>query len=165
MENNDYVAEVTLKEKQELHKIITPDLVLFHHNGQHYGTTNAVEIDKMMNEIRKWSFYDVENYSDNIENIKALVHGNGNAEIVFPADIPIEIYRSVLKFEEKRIPAFSFNRMVINVENSEKGNGIVYFISSDYQMVYMSHISPGLLNEFNRNFFKNAVQYQRVLCL
>ncbi len=158
--SNDYVAEVTLKEKQELQEIITPDLVLFHHNGQHYGTTNAVEVDKMMDEIRKWSFYDVENYSDNVENIKELVHGNGNAEIVFPADVPIEIYRSVLKFEEKRIPAFNFNRIIINVENSEKGNGIVYFVSSDYQKVYMSHISPGLLNEFNRNFFKNAVEYQ-----
>lgn len=161
MENYDYVAEVTLKEKQELQEIISPDLALFHHNGQHYGTTNAVDLDKMMDSLRKWSFYDVTNYSDQVEDIKELVHGNGNAEIVFPADVPIEIYRSVLKFEEKRIPAFNFNRIVINVENSEKGNGTVYFISSDYQNVYRSHISPDLLNDFNRDFFKNAGQYQR----
>src|SRR4051812_26873875 len=161
MENNDYVAEVTLKEKQELQEIISPDLALFHHNGQHYGTTNAVNLDKLMDSLRKWSFYDVTNYSDQVEDIQELVHGNGNAEIVFPADVPIDIYRSVLKFEEKRIPAFNFNRIVINVENSEKGNGTVYFISSDYQNVYMSHISPDLLNDFNRDFFKNAEQYQR----
>lgn len=161
MENSDYVAEVTLKEKQELQEIISPDLALFHHNGQHYGTTNAVNLDKMMDSLRKWSIYDVTNYSDQVEDIKELVHGNGNAEIVFPADVPIDIYRSVLKFEEKRIPAFNFNRIVINVENSEKGNGTVYFISSDYQNVYMSHISPDLLNDFNRDFFKNAEQYQR----
>ncbi|MDR7078774.1 regulatory protein YycH of two-component signal transduction system YycFG [Neobacillus niacini] len=161
MENYDYVAEVTLKEKQELQEIISPDLALFHHNGQHYGTTNAVDLDKMMDSLRKWSFYDITNYSDQVEDIKELVHGNGNAEIVFPADVPIEIYRSVLKFEEKRIPAFNFNRIVINVENSEKGNGTVYFISSDYQNVYRSHISPDLLNDFNRDFFKNAGQYQR----
>ncbi|MDQ1000041.1 regulatory protein YycH of two-component signal transduction system YycFG [Neobacillus niacini] len=160
LENGNYVEEVTLKEKRELHQIISPDLVLFHRNGQHFGTTNAVSLDKMMNELRKWSFYDVEDYSENVENIKELVHGNGNAEIVFPADIPIEIYRSVLKFEEKRIPAFNFNRIVVNVENSEKGNGTVYFVSSDYQHVYVSHISPSLLIEFNKNFFKNAEQYQ-----
>lgn len=161
LENNKYVAEVTLKEKQELQKIISPDLVLFHNNGQHFGTTNAEELDKIINEIRKWSFYDVKNYSDDVEDIKELVHGEGNAELVFPTDVPIEIYRSVLKFEEKKIPAFNFNRIIIHVDNSEKGNGTVYFVSADYQRVYMSHISPVLLNDFNHDFFKKAEQYQR----
>ncbi|WHY00726.1 two-component system activity regulator YycH [Neobacillus sp. DY30] len=160
MENGNYVEEVTLKEKRELHQIISPDLILFHRNGQHFGTTNAIDLDKIMTEIRQWSIYDIKDYSENVEDIKDLVHGNGNAELVFPADVPIEIYRSVLKFEEKKIPAFNFNRIVINVENSEKGNGTVYFVSSDYQQVYISHISPSLLNEFNRDFFKNAAQYQ-----
>jgi regulatory protein YycH of two-component signal transduction system YycFG len=160
MENGNVVAEVTLKEKQELHKIIRPDLALFHSNGDHYGTTHAVDLDKIMGEIRKWSFYDVRNYTEEVEDIKELVHGNGNAELVFPAEVPIEIYRSVLKFEEKRIPAFNFNRIIINVENSEKEEGTVYFISADYQQVFVSHISPGLLNDFNRNFFKNTEQYQ-----
>jgi regulatory protein YycH of two-component signal transduction system YycFG len=161
MENGNNVEEVTLKEKRELHEVITPDLVLFHRNGQHNGTTNAALLNQIMSEIRKWSFYDVKNYSENVEDIKELVHGNGNTEIVFPTDIPIEIYRSVLKFEEKRIPAFTFNRIIINVENSEKGNGTVYFVSADYRQVFISHISPVLLNEFNRDFYKNAEQYQR----
>jgi regulatory protein YycH of two-component signal transduction system YycFG len=160
-ENGNYVAEVTLKEKRDLRDIISPDLALFHSNGQHFGTTDAGELDKIMDELRTWSFYDVKNYSDEVEDIKDLVHGNGNAEIIFPADVPIELYRSVLKFEEKRIPAFNFNRIIINVENSEKGNGTVYFISADYQQIYMSHISPGLLTEFNRSYFKNAEQYPR----
>ncbi|MEC1521881.1 two-component system activity regulator YycH [Neobacillus niacini] len=160
MKNNNYVEEVTLKEKLDLHQIISPDLVLFHRDDQHFGTTNAVDLDKIMSEIREWSIYDVKDYSENVRDIKELVHGNGNAELVFPADVPIEIYRSVLKFEEKKIPAFNFNRIVINVENSEKANGTVYFVSSDYQQVYISHISPSLLNDFNRNFFRNAEQYQ-----
>jgi regulatory protein YycH of two-component signal transduction system YycFG len=79
LEKNNYVAEVTLKEKQELQEIIRPDLALFHSNGQHFGTTNDGELDKIINEIRKWSFYDVKNYSDDVEDIKELVHGNGNA--------------------------------------------------------------------------------------
>jgi regulatory protein YycH of two-component signal transduction system YycFG len=161
MENGNNVPEVTLKERRELHEVIRPDLMLFHSNGQHYGTTNAVELNEIMSEIRKWSIYDVKDYSDQVEDIKELVHGSGNAELVFPTDIPIDIYRSVLKFEEKRIPAFNFNRIIIDVNNSEKGNGTVYFISADYQQVYMSHISPALLNEFNRDFFKRADQYQR----
>lgn len=161
MDNGNNVAEVMLKEKREVHKVITPDLVLFHRNGQHNGTTNAALLNQIMSEIRKWSFYDVKNYTENVEEIKELVHGNGNAEIVFPTDIPIELYRSVLKFEEKRIDSFNFKRMIINVENSEKGNGTVYFVSADYRQVFISHISPGLLNEFKNDFYKNAEQYQR----
>jgi regulatory protein YycH of two-component signal transduction system YycFG len=161
MENSNTVAEVTLSEKQEVQKIIRPDQVLFHQKGQHYGTTNSNELDRIIKEFGKWTFYDVKNYSDRVANIKELTHGNGKTEVVFPGDVPIELYRGVLKFQEKKIPSFNFNRIIIDVENSEKENGIVYFVSSDYQQVYVSHISPANLADFTRDIYKSAAQFPR----
>lgn len=161
MESSNYVKEVTLREKKELQRIIQPDQILFHVNDQHFGTTNSDELNKMMKEIGKWSFYDVENHTDKVENMKELIHGNGKAEIIFPGEVPMDIYRNVLKFEEKKIPSFNFDRMIINVENASKEDGTVYFVSSEHQQVYISHVSPSLLTEFNRNFFKNADRLPR----
>lgn len=161
MEKNNYVAGVSLSEKREVQKIVRPDQILFHLSGQHFGNTNGDDLEKLIKQVGQWSFYDVKNYSDKVENIKELTHGDGNAEIIFPGDIPIELYRSVLNFKEKKIPSFNFNRMIINVGNSNKENGIVYFVSSDYQQVYISHILPANLSEFNNNYYKNAAHFPR----
>jgi regulatory protein YycH of two-component signal transduction system YycFG len=156
LESSNYVAEISVSEKQELHKIIRPDLALFHIKDKHHGTTNSEDLSQIMKEIRSWSFYDVKNVSDRVENIKELMHGSGNVEIVFPGEIPIELYRGVLKFEEKKIPSFNFNRIIINVDHVDKENGTVYFVSTESNQVYMSHISTPYINEFNRSHFKNA---------
>jgi regulatory protein YycH of two-component signal transduction system YycFG len=161
MQNSNTVAEVTLSEKQEVQKIIRPDQVLYHIKGEHYGTTSVNDLDKIIKELSSWNFNDVKKYSDKVGNVKELTHGNGNVEIVFPGDIPIELYRSVLNFKEKKVPSFNFNRIIINVEDTKKENGIIYFVSSDYQQVYVSHISPTSLNEFTRSFYKNATLLPR----
>jgi len=159
MEKNKYVDEVTVSEKQEVQKIVRPDQVLFHIKGQHYGTNNIGELEKIVKNISRWSIFDVKNYTDKVENIDELIHSSGNAEIIFPGEVPIELYRSVLNFEGKRVPSFNFNRIIINVEGLDKENGIVYFVSSENQQVYISHISSANLNEFNQEFYKNANRY------
>jgi regulatory protein YycH of two-component signal transduction system YycFG len=159
LNSSNYVAEVTFSEKQELNKIIRPDLVLLHSNNQHYGTTNSVDLDVLIKEISQWSFYDVKNFSNEFHDIKELLHGNGNVEIVFPGDVPIDLYRNVLKFEDKNIPSFNFDRIIIKVEGSEKDSGTVYFVSADKKQVYMSHVTPAIINEFSKNFFLKAEQF------
>ncbi|MGG3469160.1 two-component system activity regulator YycH [Neobacillus pocheonensis] len=161
MEKNNYVEEVTVSEKQEVKKIVRPDQVFFHVKGEHYGINNSGEIDKVIKEIGQWTFFDIKNVTDKFENIEDLSHSSGNAEIMFPGEIPIELYRSVLNIEGKKIPAFNFNRIIINVENSDKENGIVYFVSTENQQVYISHISSTNLNEFNHDFYKNATSLPR----
>ena len=159
MEKNNVVAEVTMSEKQEIKKIVRPDVVLYHKQGQHYGTTRADELDKLIKELGRWSFTDVKIYADKPENLNELTHGNGKVEIIFPAEVPIELYRNVLKFTEKKIPSFNFDRIIINAESLDKGNGTVYFVSAGNQMVYTSHISSASLNDFNRNFYKGSGRY------
>jgi regulatory protein YycH of two-component signal transduction system YycFG len=161
MENSNYVKEVTVSEKQEVQKIIRPDQVFYHIKGQHYGTNNTDEIEKVIKELSSWAFFDVKKYTNEVKNIKELIHGSGNTEIIFPGEVPIELYQSVLNIEGKKIPSFNFNRMIINVGNSEKENGIVYFVSTEHQQVYISHISSANLSEFNRNYYKKAAHYPR----
>lgn len=159
MKSRNYVNEVTLSKKQEVKKIIRPDLAMFHINGKHYGTYNDGELEKVIKELSKWTFFDLKNYTDKVNNFNQLVHGSGNAEIIFPDEVPIELYRSVLNIKQRKVPSFNFDRIVINVEHSEKENGIVYFVSSKNRDVYISNISLANLNAFYRSFFKNGDEY------
>ncbi|WP_342433730.1 two-component system activity regulator YycH [Neobacillus sp. FSL H8-0543] len=159
LDSRNYVAEVTLSEKQELDEIIRPDLALFHLENKHYGTTNATDLDLLIKEISRWSFYDVKNYSNDFQDLKSLMHGNGNVEIVFPGEVPIDLYRNILKFEDKNIPSFNFDRIIIKVEGLKEDSGTVYFVSADKKQVYMSHVTPSIIIEFNKNFFMNAEKY------
>lgn len=159
MENSNYVAQVTLSEKQEVKKIVRPDLALYHMKGEHHGTSNPFELEKLIKELSRWVFYDVRNDTDHIGNVNELTHANGNVEIIFPTDVPIDLYRNVLHFEEKKLPSFNFDKIIINAENPEKENGIVYFVSTNNQQVYASRIAGTFLTDFNRDFYKGAVQY------
>ncbi|MFF2450706.1 YycH family regulatory protein [Neobacillus sp. NPDC058068] len=159
MENSNIVREVTVSEKQEVQKIVRPDRILFHVKGDHYGTNNTDELEKVIKELSGWAFYDVKNVTDKVGNIEELSHDSGNAEIVFPGEVPIELYRSVLTMEGKKLPSFNFNRIIINVEDSEKEDGIVYFVSTENQQVHMSHITAANLSAFNRDFYKNAARF------
>ncbi|MED3561144.1 YycH family regulatory protein [Bacillus xiapuensis] len=157
MKNQNTVAEVTLSEKQEAQKILKPDQIIYHINGHHYGTSNTDELESIMKKLGQWTFLDVENYTTKVGNFNNFVHENGKAEIIFPGEIPISLYRSVLNFEERKIASFNFDRIIINVENSSKDFGTVYFASSEHQQVFISHISSGLLKGFQKDFYKKAV--------
>lgn len=161
MENNNVVEEVSLSEEQEVQKIVRPDQVFFHVKGQHYGTNNTDDIERMIKDLSSWAFFDVKKYTNEVDNLKELIHGSGNAEFIFPGEVPIELYRSVLNIEGKKIPSFNFNRIIINVENPVKENGIVYFVSTENQQVYISHISSANLSKFNSHYYKKAAQYPR----
>ncbi|MEH7117452.1 two-component system activity regulator YycH [Neobacillus vireti] len=161
MEKSKTVAEVNVREKQEVTKIVRPDQILFHVKDQHYGTNNPVDLEKLIKEMRGWSISDLKNVSDKVDNVENFIHASGNAEIIFPGDVPIELYRSVLNIEGKKIPAFNFNRIIIDTEGLEKGSGMVYFASTETQQVYSSHISSTNLNGFNNSYYKNAAHYPK----
>jgi regulatory protein YycH of two-component signal transduction system YycFG len=161
LKQSNYVQEVEIGAKKDIKKIVRPDQMIYHVKEEHYGTTDTGHIDKVMKEMSNWVFFDVQDYTGKIENFNATVHGAGNVEIIFPGEVPIEIYKGVLNIEKKKLPSFHFDRIVINSENAQKDNGVVYFVSSKNRQVYASHITPSNLSNFSRDFYKNADQLPR----
>ncbi|MFD2443666.1 YycH family regulatory protein [Bacillus sp. CGMCC 1.16607] len=163
MENTNYVQQVSIGEKKDIKTVIKPDQVLFHYQKSHFGTVGTTDIDKIVREMSQWNIYDVKNYTNKVENFHSLVHGNGNVEIIFPEKVPLDIYKNVLNFENKSIPKFSFDRIVIDMENIQKETGTIYFVSYGKKEVYISHVSSSDLADFNRSFFKISYRYPKYL--
>lgn len=163
MENTNYVQEVSIGEKKDIKTIIKPDRVLFHYQKSHYGTVETSEIDKFIREISEWNIFDVNNYTNKVEDFKKLVHGDGNVEIIFPEEIPLDLYKNVLTFEDESVPNFRFDRIVVNMGNLQKETGTIYFVSYDKRDVYSSHVSSSDLTNFNEIFYKWSYQYPRYI--
>ena len=156
---NKLFREVSISDKKETGSLIKPVKVMFHQNDSHYGTFNGVEINPIIEEMKKWTFYDFRNVTSSISpsELEEMQHSNGKVEIIFPDEVPITLYKSVLKFEEAKIPSVTFNKIVINISNIQK-ESVVYFISSEPNSykVYEFNIRANYLQEFVRNFADHA---------
>lgn len=161
MENAKYVQMVSIGEKREFKTIIKPDKMIFHYQNAHYGTVNTSELDEVIQEMSQWNIYNVKNYTNKVDDFKELVHGNGNVEILFPEKVPLELYKNVLSFEDKSVPKFNFDRIVINMDNLQKETGTIYFINYDKREIFSSYVSSTELNNFNRAFYKVSYKYPR----
>ncbi|RDU37274.1 hypothetical protein DRW41_05320 [Neobacillus piezotolerans] len=158
LESGKIVEEVKMGERKDESKIIKPDRILYHAEGKHYGTSRVNEVDRLMKEMSGWVFFDVKNNTEQAGPFKQAVHGNGKVEIIFPHEVPVEVFRNVLNFEEKKLPSFRFDRIVIDMKSLQKDRGVVYFANSRNREIYISYISASLLAHFNRGFYERASQ-------
>ena len=71
--------------------VIKPVSILFHGNGQHFQTSDPVEIDEMEKEFSQWRFTGVKELSMKRLQRKFddFVHEEGSVEIEFSDDVPI----------------------------------------------------------------------------
>lgn len=158
LQSGKLVEEIKMGERKEEAKIIKPDRILYHTEGNHYGTSQVNEIDRLMKEMSGWVFFDVKNHTEQAGTFKQAVHGNGKVEIVYPHEASVEVFRNILNFEEKKLPAFQFDRIVIDMKSLQKDRGVVYFANTRNREIYISYISASLLSHFNRGFYERASQ-------
>ncbi|PWW31050.1 regulatory protein YycH of two-component signal transduction system YycFG [Cytobacillus oceanisediminis] len=164
MEKTNTVQEVAIAAKKDVSKIVRPDTLLFHlGSNQHYGTVNPSEIEKTIKEISRWNFTDFENITAQVNGIPSFVHNEGKAVIVYPDSIPIELYKTVIKVDDKDLTNFQFDRIVIDVKEHHKEDGIVYFVSVDSQQVFRSHVPASFIQSFKNEFFKYSPEYKEYI--
>lgn len=157
MEKSNTVEKVAISAKKEVDQIIKPDRIIFHYDkDKHVGTIVPSEIDRMLGEIRKWNFSDFENISGEIRNYPSFIHKESNAVILFPDSIPMDLYKTVIDVKDSKLPNFYFDRIVIDVENVQREDGFVYFVSMENYEVYRSRVPASFVHNFRNGTFKNA---------
>ncbi|WP_433745964.1 YycH family regulatory protein [Falsibacillus pallidus] len=156
---NNLFREVTISDKKEASSLIKPSKIFFHQNDAHYGTFNGVEMNRIVDEMKKWTFYDFRNITSSVTRSELLdiQHSNGKVQILFPDEVPITLYKGALKFEETKIPSVTFNEIVINLSNIQK-ESVVYFISNEPNSykVYECNIRANYLTNFQNTFAQEA---------
>lgn len=156
MENQKTVGDVSLGAKKDLRKIVKPHQVIYHVDGKQFGSVENTHIDQIINTISKWKFYDVKKYSGRFADFNENILHGANTEIIFPDEVPIELYKRVLNVDDNDLPKFDFDRIIIHAQTLQKQEGIIYFYSQRNQQVYESNVNPSFINEFAGEFYKTA---------
>ncbi|MBU8881259.1 hypothetical protein BGM26_20250 [Bacillus sp. FJAT-29790] len=157
MKKANTVQEVAISAKKDVKKIIKPDKIYYHYSkDKHIGTIDSNEIDRVITEISRWNFVDFEDVSAEIKSFPTFIHQAESAVILFPDSIPIELYRTIIEIKDKKLPDFRFDRIVIHLEETEKEQGFVYFISSEDKQAFRSYVPASFVQNFKNAYFKNA---------
>ncbi|WP_144527226.1 YycH family regulatory protein [Peribacillus simplex] len=138
--------------------VIKPVSILFHGNGQHFQTSNPVEINEMEKEFSQWRFSSIKEVS--VKRLQRkfddFVHEDGSIEIEFSDDIPLALYKTVLNITDKEVPEFSFDRIIIKQKDISGKESAVYFVSYDQEKIYQGMVDSKKLRNFMDSFYRDS---------
>jgi len=163
IQTDEYIQNVSISNTQvETSMIVRPSQIIIHKNDAHYGMVDEGEMTKLLKEMKKWTFDDFENISSTIskEEFLSFVHRKEAIEIIYPDDIPMNIYRDLFQIDDKGMDGVSFNTIVVPIEKNK--DVIAYFISTDHRRVYKATVSDVSLGEINQ-FYEKAEKLPRYL--
>lgn len=138
--------------------VIKPVSILFHGNGQHFQTSDPIEIGKMENEYTQWSFKGVKEIS--VKRLQRkfddFVHEDGSIEIQFSDDVPISIYKTLLNITDKEVPTFSFDRIIIKQRDIGQNQSAVYFVSYGQEKIYQGMVDSKKIQGFMNRYYTGS---------
>ncbi|SFA49885.1 Two-component signal transduction system YycFG, regulatory protein YycH [Anoxybacillus pushchinoensis] len=165
IENAKYIQNVPVSNVAvDYGTVIQPRYIFIHKNGNHYGITHHPDIYKFMKELKTWTFDHFEDISGTIKKEKFLsfVHGKGQIEIIYPDDIPIEMYRTIFQIEDRDIEKVRFDRIIIPIDESKQEIN-VYFICANERRVYKAVAQSASIEHIKQTYYTQAERYTSFL--
>jgi regulatory protein YycH of two-component signal transduction system YycFG len=159
--------DISISEKKEPKSLIKPYKFFYHEGDKVWGTTNEIEINTLLNEMMKWNIFELNNITNSVsgKDLDEIVHGDRQLEIIFPDIVPFQEYSSVLNFEDKNLPANSFNRIIVDTSDNNDDANTVYFVTygEEGKSVFEARIDsdylPSLKKEVIREIPYNYASY------
>lgn len=156
LEKSDIVPGVLISEQKEVREIVRPDRVFHHFEDIHYGTINMGEIDRIIKEINKWGLKDFEEVTTSMPALEEFLYESGQTQMIFPAQVPLDIYKNTLGLQEKEELNINFDRIIIDMNHISKDSGYVYFVSQENSKVYRAMVAAPFLISFKEDFYSKA---------
>ena len=150
-----------LSEKKDLKEIVRIEQIIFNLEGNYYGTLSTEKVDNLMKAVSSWEFRSFKNLSLDEMNIDVKSESHDSMQIIYPGEIPMELFASIYKLDGKTPSKFYFNKILIDFKSDDYGDGNVYFISEENQQVYSSYVLATSLKQFIQDYFEQAKQYNQ----
>jgi regulatory protein YycH of two-component signal transduction system YycFG len=125
--SDESIGEVNLGGTRDESKrtIVRPSEVIFKSNGNFFGFAKPKGREQMYDQMYSWTFT---NFTTQVAGERNP--GNYEIEVIFPDAIPLELFGSIMSFNEEDIffPEWSFERLFITFTDKESMN--IEFIST-----------------------------------
>lgn len=140
VQNEKYIQDVPSVTKKDLSAIIFPSQMIVHKGLGHYASEQNLRINPVYKILEQGEFDEFKDISYKIPKNQFLsfVHAKNRIELVFPAEIPFEVFKNLFSIQEKYMESQAFDRLLINLYPNENSKDEVqaFFVSYESRKVY-----------------------------
>ncbi|MBB2482679.1 hypothetical protein H5P36_21160 [Bacillus sp. APMAM] len=160
-ELNQYVTNTPISAAKKIPDLIKPNKIVLHQNHTHLGTVEVTEIDRVINEMQEWHFFDIGTQKTLTDNeLRYFIQENNHMEIDFPSRVPFEVYKGILQINKKQTSNIYFDKIVIDFEKGAQKEKNIYFIDTENRKMASSSVSNNEIQAFlNRTKQKQKSVY------
>ncbi|WP_246944269.1 YycH family regulatory protein [Bacillus pinisoli] len=160
IERTEFVSDVMIGEKRDAASLILPEQVLFHRNGNHYGTTDNSMIRSMMQYMKQWKFGEITDITTDVgEDFLSYVHDQDGVEVIFPSELAKETYNNIISFDDDGSSSITFDRLIVPMNESQQEETVAYFVSYKNKYIYQTTITNFSYKNFNKDVYQLALIY------
>ncbi|MBC1955504.1 transcriptional regulator [Listeria welshimeri] len=150
------VEKTTIDKTMTTSQVFKPYKLVVNSNGNNYQSLNESLLNEIMAQGKAFSFSEVVLANKkNSEEYEKVVHKNGTIEIVFPNNIPFSIFSQIFQVEGDGIESAFFNRIVLDINNTDTGLHSVYFANDDQENIYQSSLQNKDIDKIEKIIKKN----------
>ncbi len=153
--------EILIKPQKEMEDIIRPYKAIFRFDEGFTGTVSNNAMKSLMKTFKGWNVLDLEPVNNNLSPnyVNQIIGADHRMTIFFTGEVPFSSFNTIFQFADKELPETTFNRMIIDWSNSSTKELMVYYISSNNQSLFRSHVSVPNMNQFIQEVIEPAKKY------
>lgn len=138
--------EVITTEYKSIKDVLRPYRAVIHIDNSYKGTTSTSYIESVLSYLENVKADDLTLVNNNIsvQQINELMSNNNRLTMFFSANVPLQSFMEILKFETEDLPETSFDRIIIDWNNIAKNRKITVL----------------LLNTTNRTLYRTTIENQ-----
>lgn len=153
-------VDISISKKNEITGVIKPYKLLFNFEDGLKGTADPVEIEEIVNEIKKWTISDLKLVDRNFDKDKLDISiGEKNRfSLFFPTEVPLSVYSNVLNIEELKIPESTFDRIIFEW-NALNATMNISFISKKNKLLYSASANAIDISRLKQNVLAKGANF------
>ncbi|SDJ56915.1 YycH family regulatory protein [Salimicrobium halophilum] len=141
--------------EEDIRALLTPEKVIYHDGGTHYGYNNREYIEETYRRMQTWSLF-------NISVSEKVIPSEGDVlEIVFPTTLTSATIQNIFPIESQNLtlPPLSFDRAFVQLSGEEAG---IRFMSPEGDRMLQASINSESLTQLQSEI-GNASMWQEYL--
>lgn len=153
--------DVAVGETKKIEQVVQPVKLLYHGEDSVKGTVNKDAIDSFLSSMRQLQINDLALMTDEAtaEDMTEIMHDPSRAVLYYPGTVPFPVFDAMMNVSDTNVPEATFNRVVINWENSANRELVIYFVNSESGRIYEGIVQMADPESFEQGIIEPAEQY------
>ncbi len=153
--------EILIKPQKGMEDIIRPYKAIFRSEEGFTGTVSNTTMKDIMQIFKGWNVLDLAPINNSLSSnyINEIIRADKRMTVFFTGEVPFSAFNTIFQFTDKELPETTFNRMIIDWSNYDNKELTLYYISSNNQSLFRSHVNVSNINQFMQEVIEPAQKY------